>query len=85
MHFIGSIIIGFIIGAVAKLLTPGKDPGGWFVCIVLGLGGSLLAGWAGRSMGWYGPGEPAGFLFSTAGAVVILLLYRMLSKKKIGV
>ena len=83
MHLIGSIIIGFIVGAIAKLIMPGKDPGGWFISIVLGLGGSLLAGWAGRSLGWYDQGEPAGFLFSVAGAVVLLVIYRMMSKKKV--
>lgn len=82
MHIIGSIIIGLIVGVIAKLLMPGKDPGGWIISILLGLGGSLVAGWMGRSLGWYGDGEPAGFIMSVVGAVLILFVYRLLSKKK---
>ena len=82
MHIIGSIIIGLIVGVIAKLLMPGKDPGGWIISILLGLGGSLVAGWMGRSLGWYGDGEPAGFIMSVVGAVLILFVYRLLTKKK---
>lgn len=82
MHIIGSIIIGLIVGVIAKLLMPGKDPGGWIISILLGLGGSLVAGWMGRSLGWYGDGEAAGFIMSVVGAVLILFVYRLLSKKK---
>ncbi len=82
MNIIGSIIIGLIVGVIAKLLHPGKDPGGFIISILLGLGGSLVAGWLGRTLGWYNEGEPAGFIFSVVGAVLILAGYRMLSKKK---
>lgn len=82
MSIIGSIVIGLIVGIIAKLLHPGKDPGGFIISILLGLGGSLLAGWLGRMMGWYNDGEPAGFIFSVVGAVLILVLYRVLSKRK---
>lgn len=82
MHLIGTIIIGFIVGAVAKLLHPGKDPGGWIISIILGLAGSFVAEWIGRSLGWYGPEEPAGFILSVVGAVLLLFLYRVISKKK---
>lgn len=82
MSIIGSIIIGLIVGVIAKLLHPGKDPGGFIISILLGLGGSLLAGWMGRMLGWYNEGEPAGFIFSVVGAVLLLVLYRVLTRKK---
>ena len=82
MNIIGAIIIGFIVGIVAKLLHPGKDPGGMIISILLGLGGSLFAGWIGRMLGWYGEGEPAGFIFSVVGAVLLLVAYRLLTSKK---
>lgn len=82
MNIIGSIIIGLITGVVAKLLHPGKDPGGFIISILLGLAGSLLAGWLGKLLGWYSEGEPAGFIFSVVGAIILLAGYRMLTKKK---
>jgi uncharacterized membrane protein YeaQ/YmgE (transglycosylase-associated protein family) len=84
MNIIGAIIIGFIIGAVAKLLMPGKDPGGWIISILLGLAGSLVAGWIGRSMGWYAEGESVGFIFSVIGAVILLAIYRMVAKRPVS-
>ena len=84
MNIIGTLLIGLIVGIVAKLLMPGKDPGGWIVCIILGLAGSFLAGFLGRSMGWYADGEPAGFIFSVVGAMILLGLYRAFNKKRIG-
>ncbi len=84
MHVIGTILIGFIIGILAKLLMPGKDPGGWIVCILLGLAGSFLAGFLGRSMGWYADGEAAGFIFSVVGAMILLGLYRVFTKNRAG-
>ena len=74
MNIIGSIIIGLIVGVIAKLLHPGKDPGGWIISILIGLGGSFLAGWLGRMMGWYNDGETAGFIFSVVGAVLLLVI-----------
>jgi uncharacterized membrane protein YeaQ/YmgE (transglycosylase-associated protein family) len=75
-------VIGLVIGAVAKLLMPGKDPGGWIVTMLLGLAGSFLAGHLGRKLGWYQEGQSAGFLMSVLGAVLLLFLYRMLIAKK---
>jgi uncharacterized membrane protein YeaQ/YmgE (transglycosylase-associated protein family) len=75
-------VIGLIIGAVAKLLMPGKDPGGWIVTMLLGLAGSFLAGFLGHKLGWYQEGQSAGFLMSVLGAVLLLFLYRMLIAKK---
>ena len=82
MNLIGTIIIGLIVGVVAKLLMPGKDPGGWIVAILLGLAGSFIAGFLGRSLGWYADGESAGFIFSVVGAVLLLFLYRLITGKK---
>ena len=82
MNILGTILIGLIIGVVAKLLMPGKDPGGWVIAIVLGLAGSFLAGFLGRSLGWYSDGESAGFIFSVVGAMLLLFLYRVITKNK---
>ena len=76
-----TLIIGLLVGAVAKLLMPGKDPGGWIVTILLGIAGALLAGYLGQAVGWYQPGQPAGFIASVVGAIVLLLLYRLLFKR----
>lgn len=75
---IGWILFGVIVGALAKLVMPGRDPGGIIVTMLLGIAGALLGGFIGRSLGWYGPNEPAGFLMSLVGAVVLLALYRMM-------
>ena len=74
---IGWIIFGLIVGALAKLLMPGRDPGGFIVTMLLGIAGALLGGFVGRSLGWYGPNDGAGFVMSLVGAVVLLALYRM--------
>jgi uncharacterized membrane protein YeaQ/YmgE (transglycosylase-associated protein family) len=67
MGIIGWIIFGLIVGAVAKLLMPGRDPGGWIVTILLGIAGALVGGFLGRAAGWYGPNDAAGFLMSLVG------------------
>ena len=77
-----TIIIGAVIGVVAKLLMPGRDPGGCIITILLGIAGSFLAGYLGRALGWYREGEPAGFIFSVIGAMVLLLIYRMIFGKR---
>jgi uncharacterized membrane protein YeaQ/YmgE (transglycosylase-associated protein family) len=74
---IGWIIFGLIVGAVAKLLMPGRDPGGIIVTIILGIVGSVLGGYIGRSLGMYAPDSPAGFFMSLIGAVILLAIYRM--------
>ena len=81
MSILWTILIGLLAGAVAKLLTPGRDPGGWIVTILLGIAGSMLAHFIGRSLGWYGEGDPAGFLASVGGAILLLLLWRLIVKK----
>jgi uncharacterized membrane protein YeaQ/YmgE (transglycosylase-associated protein family) len=77
MGIIGWIIFGLIVGAVAKLLMPGRDPGGWIVTILLGIAGALVGGFLGRAVGWYGPNDAAGFLMALVGALVLLGLYRL--------
>jgi len=74
------IILGLIIGAVAKLIMPGNDPGGIIVTILLGIAGALVGGFLGRAMGFYQEGQPAGFIMSVVGALILLGGYRMLRR-----
>jgi uncharacterized membrane protein YeaQ/YmgE (transglycosylase-associated protein family) len=74
---IGWIIFGLIVGAIAKLLMPGRDPGGIIITMALGIAGALLGGFIGRALGWYQENEPVGFLMSLVGAVLLLWIYRM--------
>jgi uncharacterized membrane protein YeaQ/YmgE (transglycosylase-associated protein family) len=82
MTIITTLLIGLVVGIVAKLLMPGKDPGGIFITMGLGVAGAALAAWIGRNLGWYGPGEPAGFLAAVGGAILLLLLYRLLFQRR---
>ena len=82
MGIIGWIIFGLIVGAVAKLLMPGRDPGGWIVTILLGIAGALVGGFLGRAVGWYGPNDAAGFLMALVGALVLLGLYRLTLRRR---
>jgi uncharacterized membrane protein YeaQ/YmgE (transglycosylase-associated protein family) len=78
MGILWTLIIGLVVGAVAKLLMPGKDPGGYIVTMLIGVAGALLAGFLGRAMGWYAnPGEAPGIIASVIGAMLLLLLYRL--------
>lgn len=78
---IGTIVSGLIVGALAKFLMPGKDPGGIIITILLGIAGSLVGSWVGQVLGFYTAGEPAGFLMSIMGAVLLLFGYRMIKTK----
>lgn len=77
MHIIWMLIIGLVAGAIAKLLMPGKDPGGVIITMLLGVAGSLIAGYLGRAAGWYKEGQGAGFIASIVGAFILLALYRV--------
>ena len=77
MHILGIIIIGLIVGIVAKLLMPGRDPGGFIVTTLLGIAGSFVAQYIGVFLGWYGPYEPAGFIASVVGAILLLIVHRL--------
>jgi uncharacterized membrane protein YeaQ/YmgE (transglycosylase-associated protein family) len=78
MGILGWIVFGLIVGAIAKLLMPGRDPGGIIVTMLLGIAGAVLGGFVGRALGLYEEGEAAGFLMALVGAVVLLALYRMI-------
>ncbi len=77
MHLWWMIVVGLIVGALAKLLMPGPDPGGIVVTILLGIGGSVVAGMLGRAAGWYAEGEPFGFIASVIGGIILLAIYRL--------
>ncbi|MES2512146.1 MAG: GlsB/YeaQ/YmgE family stress response membrane protein [Pseudomonadota bacterium] len=81
MSIIATIFIGLIVGLIARFVKPGDDKLGWIMTIVLGIAGALLAGFAGRALGLYLPGEPAGFIASVIGAVVLLAIYAMVKRK----
>jgi uncharacterized membrane protein YeaQ/YmgE (transglycosylase-associated protein family) len=78
MGILGWIVFGLIVGAIAKLLMPGRDPGGIIVTMLLGIAGALLGGFVGQALGLYQQGEGAGFLMALLGAVILLALYRMI-------
>ncbi len=77
MSILWTLIIGLIVGAVAKLLMPGKDPGGIIITMLLGIAGSFLATFLGRALGWYRDGASAGFIMSIIGAIILLIIYRL--------
>lgn len=77
MTVLGWILFGLVVGVVAKLLMPGRDPGGFIVTILIGIVGAVLGGAIGRAMGFYGPQEAAGFMMSVLGAILLLFIYRM--------
>ena len=81
MSLLAWIVIGLIVGALAKLVMPGRDPGGMIVTILLGIGGALLGGAIGRALGMYDPGQPAGWIMSILGAIVILAGYRAIAHR----
>ena len=83
MYIIWAIIIGLLVGAVAKLLMPGKDPGGIIVTILLGIAGSIVATFLGRALGWYQKGQAAGFIMSVVGAILLLGIYRMFRHRSV--
>ena len=80
---IGWIVIGGLAGAIAKLLMPGRDPGGCIITVLLGIAGALVAGWVGRAIGWYGPNDQgAGFVAAIVGAFLLLLIYRLIAGRR---
>jgi uncharacterized membrane protein YeaQ/YmgE (transglycosylase-associated protein family) len=83
MGILSWILFGLVVGIIAKLLMPGRDPGGFIVTILLGIAGALVGGFAGSAMGFYGPGQSAGWLMSILGAVILLVLYRMVARRRV--
>ena len=80
MGIIGTLIVGLIVGAIARFLLPGEQKMGWIMTCLLGIAGSVIAGFAGQAMGWYSAGEPAGWIASVVGAVVLLVVVGMLRR-----
>lgn len=81
MNILWMIVIGFVIGLIAKLLMPGRDPGGFIITILLGIAGSFVATYIGQRLGWYREGQPAGFIGAILGAVLILIVYRLIKRR----
>ena len=73
--FIGTLIVGLVVGLIARAIKPGDDNMGWIMTIVLGIAGSLIAGYVGRALGWYQPGQPAGWIASVIGAIILLVVW----------
>ena len=81
MSFLIWIIFGAVVGVVAKLLMPGRDPGGFFMTIILGIAGALLGGFLGRALGLYREGDPVSFVMALVGAMILLVAYRMVGRR----
>lgn len=81
LHWLWVVLIGLVIGALAKLIMPGKDPGGFIVTALLGVAGSVVATWLGRAVGLYQEGQSAGFIMSVIGAIVLLAIYHMVKRR----
>jgi uncharacterized membrane protein YeaQ/YmgE (transglycosylase-associated protein family) len=83
MYIIWTLIIGLVVGAIAKLLMPGRDPGGFIITMVLGVAGAAIAGFLGRSLGWYRAGDAGpGIIASVLGAILLLAIYRLLFRRR---
>jgi uncharacterized membrane protein YeaQ/YmgE (transglycosylase-associated protein family) len=82
LAFIGTLIVGLIVGLIARAIKPGNDSMGWIMTIVLGIAGSLIAGYVGRAFGWYQPGQPAGWIASVIGAIILLVLWGIFTKRR---
>ena len=82
MGLLWTLFIGLIVGAVAKLIMPGRHGGGIIVTMILGVVGSFVAGWIGQAVGWYPPGAPAGFIASVIGAILVLWIWGMVARKR---
>jgi uncharacterized membrane protein YeaQ/YmgE (transglycosylase-associated protein family) len=81
MHVLFFLLFGLLVGAVARILVPGREPGGWLTSIFIGVLGSFAGGFLGRAMGWYGEGRPAGFFMSLLGAVLLLVAYHAVGRR----
>lgn len=83
MGILAWILFGLVVGVIAKLMMPGRDPGGFIVTILLGIAGAMIGGFGGRAMGLYTEGEPAGWLMSILGAVILLAIYRTMARRRV--
>ena len=84
MAILGWIVFGLLVGIVAKLVHPGRDPGGFIVTVLLGIAGALLGGFLGRAVGWYREGDPVGFAMAVVGSIVLLVLHRLVAGRPRG-
>ncbi|HSU56181.1 MAG TPA: GlsB/YeaQ/YmgE family stress response membrane protein [Candidatus Dormibacteraeota bacterium] len=82
MHLIITFFVGLIVGIIAKFLMPGRDPGGFIITALLGIAGAFVAKFIGQQLGWYGPEDSAGFLASVVGAIILLIIYRLLFHRR---
>jgi uncharacterized membrane protein YeaQ/YmgE (transglycosylase-associated protein family) len=82
MGLLWTLLIGLVVGAVAKLFMPGRDPGGFIITMLLGVAGAFLAGYLGKAMGYYTPGEAPGLIASVLGAMLVLLVYRLVARRR---
>ena len=83
MHFLMFLLFGLVVGALARLIVPGKEPGGWIVSMALGVAGAFAGGLLGRVLGFYQEGEPAGFIMSLVGAIVLVVAYQAISRRRL--
>ena len=83
MAILSWILFGLVVGIIAKLLMPGRDPGGFIITILLGIAGALIGGFIGRAMGFYGPDQSAGWLVSILGAIILLVIYRFAVRRRV--
>lgn len=83
MGILAWILFGLVVGVIAKLLMPGRDPGGFIITILLGIAGALVGGFVGRAMGFYGDNEGAGWIMSILGAILLLVLYRVMARRRV--
>jgi uncharacterized membrane protein YeaQ/YmgE (transglycosylase-associated protein family) len=81
MHWLWVALIGLVVGALAKLIMPGKDPGGFIVTMLIGIAGSFVATWLGQAIGWYQEGQSAGFVMSVLGALLLLTFYHLVRRR----
>ena len=81
MQLLWTLLIGFVAGVVAKLIMPGRDPGGFIVTTLLGVGGAFLATYLGQAIGWYQSGQAAGFIGAVVGALLLLTIYHLIRRR----
>jgi uncharacterized membrane protein YeaQ/YmgE (transglycosylase-associated protein family) len=82
MNILWILLVGLVVGALAKLIMPGKDPGGIIITIAIGIAGSVIAHFIGTAAGWYAPNQPAGFIASIIGSIILLAVYRLITSRR---
>jgi len=83
MHVLAFLLFGLVIGAIARLIVPGREPGGWVISMLLGIGGAFLGGFIGRAFGLYNEGQPAGWIMSLIGAVILVAIYHAIAGRRV--